>query len=66
MALGDGEDFDPARAAGPLREWLSDTARREEMGRRAGRMVDGRGADRVADTLLRRTDGGTSAAGLKV
>ncbi|MGW4793111.1 PseG/SpsG family protein [Nonomuraea sp. NPDC004297] len=54
-AAGLGPAQDPAAGSGPvqvLARLLADPAVREEHGRRAGGLVDGRGRERVADALL--------------
>ena len=50
--LGDGRTISPAAVAAAVQGLLADKVRLEAMGRTAAELVDGRGADRIADAIL--------------
>lgn len=49
--LGDGRQLDPGRLGDAVADLLGNPERRQEMGRRAGEVVDGRGAERLAAAI---------------
>ena len=51
--LGDGRTIDPIAVADAIGTLLADRTARTEMGAAAGRLVDGRGADRIAAAIGR-------------
>ena len=50
--LGDGRTSSPAAVTAAVEGLLADKVRLEAMGRTAAELVDGRGADRIADAIL--------------
>lgn len=50
--LGDGRTIDPAAVVKAVRDLLADTDGRARLGTRAREMVDGRGAERIAEAAM--------------
>jgi spore coat polysaccharide biosynthesis protein SpsF len=57
VSLGDYRKVTPRHLADEVKALLGDPARRREMGKRAAAMVDGRGAARMADLIVRGMSG---------
>lgn len=49
--LGDGRTIEPARVRDEIEALVDDPAARSELGRRAAALIDGRGADRIAEVV---------------
>jgi UDP-2,4-diacetamido-2,4,6-trideoxy-beta-L-altropyranose hydrolase len=50
--LGDGRTIEPRSVAAAVGELMGDSGRRAELGQRARTVIDGRGAERVAEAVL--------------